>query len=168
VPFLDRLKPQLDRRTLRFLLKLAANQLAIMARHVGNNGQVICVEAHPRTFRCLQKLVEYKRLENVVTIHCAVSEPDCAETVIQDSSEYLRNRVGGADGFRVAARTIDSIADELGLSQIHFLKMNIEGAERWPSAAWSRPSRGRKHSAFVATTFWPNFAATIYYARATS
>jgi FkbM family methyltransferase len=108
VPFLDRLKPQLDRRTLRFLLKLAANQLAIMARHVGNNGQVICVEAHPRTFRCLQKLVEYKRLENVVTIHCAVSEPDCAETVIQDSSEYLRNRVGLTDFAWLRERSIPS------------------------------------------------------------
>lgn len=127
MPFLDRLKSQLDRRTLRFFLTLAANQLAIMARHgvqrifyddgiwihqttdghfachhpyirlnmagldtwartvflrnyqpkpgdvildigagageealtfsraVGSSGRVICVEAHPRTFRCLQK-----------------------------------------------------------------------------------------------------------------
>ena len=198
MPILDRLKSQLDRRSLRFVLTLVAKQLAIMARHgvqrifyddgiwihqttngyfayhhpyirlntkgldtwvrtvflpqqgdiildigagageevltfsraVGNNGRVICVEAHPRTFRRLQKLVEYNRLENVVAIHCAVSEPGCAETVIQDSSEYLRSRVGGTEGFRVSARTIDSIADELGLAQIHFLKMNIEGAER--------------------------------------
>lgn len=33
MPLLDRLKAQLDRRSLRFLLTAAANQLAIMARH---------------------------------------------------------------------------------------------------------------------------------------
>jgi FkbM family methyltransferase len=202
MPLLDRLKSQLDRRSLRFLLTIAANQLAVAARHgvqrifyddgiwihqtshgyfayhhpyirldmagldtwartvflrnycpkpgdvifdvgavageevltfsraVGDNGRVICVEAHPRTFRCLQKLVEYNRLANVIPIHCAVSEPGCDETMIQDSPEYLRNRVGGTEGFRVPARTIDSVARELALTQIHFLKMNIEGAER--------------------------------------
>ena len=100
------------------------------SRAVGDSGRVICVEAHPRTFRCLQKLVEYNRLENVIPIHCAVAEPGCEETIIQDSSEYLRNRVGGTRGFRIPARTIDSIVVELGLTRIHFLKMNIEGAER--------------------------------------
>jgi len=202
MPLLDRLKAQLDRRSLRFLLTAAANQLAIMARHgvrrifyddgiwihetshgyfayhhpyirlnmagldtwartvflrnyqpkpghfildigagageevltfsraVGDSGRVICVEAHPRTFRCLQKLVEYNRLWNVIPIHCAVAEPGCEEAMIQDSSEYLRNRVGGTEGFRVPARTIDSITAGLGLTQIHFLKMNIEGGER--------------------------------------
>jgi len=202
MPLLDRLKAQLDRRSLRFLLTAAANQLAIMARHgvrrifyddgiwihetahgyfayhhpyirldmqgldtwartvflrnyqpnpgdvildigagageevltfsraVGDSGRVICVEAHPRTFRCLQKLVEYNRLWNVIPIHCAVAEPGCEETMIEDSSEYLRNRVGGTHGFCIPARTIDSMVAELGLAQIHFLKMNIEGAER--------------------------------------
>jgi Protein-L-isoaspartate(D-aspartate) O-methyltransferase (PCMT) len=172
MPFLDRLKSQLDRRSLRFLLTIAANHLAFMARHgvqrsfyddgiwihqtvhgyfayhhpyirlnmevldtwartvflqnyqpnpgdvildigagageevltfsraVGQNGRVICVEAHPRTFRCLQKLVEYNRLENVILVHCAVSEPGCTETLIQDCPEYLRNRVGTTTGVR--------------------------------------------------------------------
>jgi FkbM family methyltransferase len=202
MPLLDRLKSQMDRRSLRFVLTVAANQLALLARHgvrrifyddgiwihqtthgyfayhhpyirldmvgldtwartvflrnyqpkpgdvildigagageevltfsraVGQRGRVLCVEAHPRTFRCLQKLVEYNRLENVIPIHCAVSEPGCTETLIQDSSEYLRNRVGATKGFRVPARAIDSIIGEFGLTQIHFLKMNIEGAER--------------------------------------
>ena len=77
----------------------------------------------------LAKAVEYNQLENVVPIHCAVSEPGCTETLIQDSSEYLRNRVGATKGFRVPARTVDSIIGEFGLTQIHFLKVNIEGAE---------------------------------------
>jgi FkbM family methyltransferase len=107
----------------------AGEEVLTFSRAVGNKGRVICIEAHPRTFHCLQKLIEYNRLENVVAIQCAVSKPG-TETVIQDSNEHLRNRVGGTEGFRVAARAIDSIAAELGLAQIHFLKMNIEGAER--------------------------------------
>jgi FkbM family methyltransferase len=107
----------------------AGERVLTFSRAVGDGGRVICVEAHPRTFRCLQKLVEYNRLGNVNPIHCAVGEPGCEETMIEDSPEYLRNRVG-THGFRIPASTIDSIFAELGLTRIHFLKMNIEGAER--------------------------------------
>jgi FkbM family methyltransferase len=108
----------------------AGEEVLTFSRAVGGDGKVICVEAHPRTHRCLQKLIEYNQLTNAAAIHCAVSEPGCTETVIQNSEEYLRNRVGGTEGFRVPARTIDSIVGEFGLTQVHFLKMNIEGAER--------------------------------------
>jgi hypothetical protein len=36
------------------------------SRAVGPKGKVVCVEAHPRTFRCLQKLVRYNQLVNVI------------------------------------------------------------------------------------------------------
>jgi len=101
------------------------------SRAVGKRGKVICIEAHPRTFRCLQKLVQYNRLENVVAIHRAVAEPSCCAATIEDSDDYLGNRSGTTDGISVPATTIDSIYQQLGLGKVHFLKMNIEGAERF-------------------------------------
>jgi len=97
---------------------------------VGKPGRVICIEAHPRTYRCLETLVQYNHLENVIAIHCAVAEPSCAVATIEDSEEYLSNRTGGADGFSIPATTIDSIWQQLGSGRIAFLKMNIEGGER--------------------------------------
>ena len=99
------------------------------SRAVGARGKVICIEAHPRTYRCLEKLVRYNRLENVIPIQVAVTEPGCSVVTIESNNEYLSNRMGGA-GVSVPATTIDAIHRQLNLGRVHFLKMNIEGAER--------------------------------------
>jgi len=101
------------------------------SRAVGKCGKVVCIEAHPRTFRCLEKLVQYNRLENVIAIHQAIAEPACRLATIEDSDDYLGNRSGTAEGISVPATTIDAIYQQLGLGKVHFLKMNIEGAERY-------------------------------------
>lgn len=101
------------------------------SRAVGDDGKLICIEAHPRTFHCLEKLVQYNRLKNVIPIHAAVSEPGCSKLMIEDSEEYLANRSDAEAGISVPAVTIDEIHQQLGLERVHFLKMNIEGAERF-------------------------------------
>jgi FkbM family methyltransferase len=99
------------------------------SRAVGERGKVICIEAHPRTCRCLEKLVQYNRLENVIPIHVAAAEPGCSAVNIENGNEYLSNRIGSA-GVSVPATTIDAIHQQLNLGRVHFLKMNIEGSER--------------------------------------
>ncbi len=101
------------------------------SRAAGPMGKVICIEAHPRTYRCLQKLISYNRLNNVIALHIAATEPSCSMATIEDSAEYLGNRLHTARGLSVPATTLDAIHDQLRLGQIDFLKMNIEGAERF-------------------------------------
>jgi FkbM family methyltransferase len=129
-----------------------------LSRAVGEHGKIICVEAHPRTFRCLEKLVQYNRLENVIPIHAAIAEPGRSTVSIENGNEYLANRIGSVGapsvgvsrtkvgsvgvgrigigsgavhvGLTVPALTIDQLCQRLNLARIHFLKMNIEGAER--------------------------------------
>lgn len=100
------------------------------SRAVGEGGRVICIEAQPQTFRCLQKLIEYNRLHNAIAVHRAISAPGCTSTTIENSGHYLRNRTICGE-ISIPASTLDDILHELGLSTIHFLKMNIEGAERF-------------------------------------
>lgn len=100
------------------------------ARAVGECGKVIAIEAHPKTYRCLQALVRYNRLQNVITLHRAISQPGRSQELIEDSSEYLSNRLENSKGISVPATTVDAICDLLQLPQVNFLKMNIEGAER--------------------------------------
>jgi len=99
------------------------------SRAVGGGGRVICVEAHPRTYRCLEKLVHYNRLGNVVIIHAAATEPGSSAVRIEDEREYLRNRVVSKRGTLVPTTTIDAIFESLRLRRVQFLKMNIEGSE---------------------------------------
>jgi len=100
------------------------------ARAAGERGKLICIEAHPKTYRCLKALVQYNRLANVITIQQAVTEPLQQNATIEDSPDYLSNRLGRSKGIPIPATTIDEIRHKLGLGTVNFLKMNIEGAER--------------------------------------
>lgn len=100
------------------------------SRAIGESGSLICVEAHPRTFRCLEKMVRHNGLNNVKPIFAAVTEPGLSAVTIQDDTEYLANRIGAIAGFSVPATTIDDLYRRLSLRRVHLLKMNIEGSER--------------------------------------
>jgi FkbM family methyltransferase len=100
------------------------------SRAVGRLGRVVCIEAHPQTFRCLEKMIQYNRLENVTAIHSAITEPHRHRIEIEDSEDYHRNRSNQSGGLSVRAATMDEIVDQWGVPSISFLKMNIEGAER--------------------------------------
>jgi len=103
----------------------------LFSRLVGGSGRVVCVEAHPRTYKRLVDLCNVNGLGNVTPLQVAVSDSDGA-VVISDLERHLQNTVlkpeGG--GIEVPARRIDTIAAELGITRIDLLKMNIEGAER--------------------------------------
>lgn len=101
-----------------------------LSRALSRQGKLISIEAHPRTYHCLEKLVEYNRLTNVIPVHRAATANPSGSAIIEDSHAYLANRLHGAKGIAVAATTIDAIHRELDLGRVHFLKMNIEGAER--------------------------------------
>jgi FkbM family methyltransferase len=97
---------------------------------IGETGQLICVEAHPRTFRCLEKMVQHNRLNNVTPMFVAVTEPGRSVVTIENDEAYLANRVGVTGIISVPATTIDEIHARLNLGRVQFLKMNIEGSER--------------------------------------
>ena len=102
----------------------------LFSRSVGMSGRVISIEAHPRTFRCLSKMCEKNRLENVTLVQAAVGDQE-QEVQISDSNEHEANSIIRAgSGIRVTGTTLDSISRSLGLPRVDFLKMNIEGAER--------------------------------------
>src|SRR5208337_1635951 len=100
------------------------------SRAVGPLGKVICVEAHPRTYHCLEKLVQYNALANVICVHRAIADIPDATAMIMDSGTYVGNRLSSVKGKPVQATTVDALHRELSLGRVHFLKMNIEGAER--------------------------------------
>jgi len=100
------------------------------SRMVGPLGKVICVEAHPQTYRCLEKLVQYNELANVICVHRAIADIPDGTTMIADSATYVGNRLSSVKGTPVRTTTVDALHRQLDLGRIHFLKMNIEGAER--------------------------------------
>lgn len=104
-------------------------ETVVFSKLVGEGGRVISIEAHPNTFACLERTVGMSRLGNVTTIQCAVAEAD-GELSISTAECHVASAIVEAGGIRVPARSLDSLAEEFGLGDVAFVKMNIEGAER--------------------------------------
>ena len=104
-------------------------------RPVGGKGTVLAVEKHPETYQLLQRMVHWNRLENVICIQNAVVDQH-QKVAITSGDKHISNAVRsdvGDEGREVVVdgRTLDDICRQTGIEAVDFLKMNIEGAERY-------------------------------------
>jgi len=123
-------------------------EVAAFARRVGPRGRVFAVEAHPRTFACLERTIRLNGLHRVTPLPFAVADRP-GELRISDLDQHLANTVldepAAGSGTVVRAVTIDQLAREHGLDRIDYLKMNIEGAERLAIRGMTRTIRRTRH-----------------------
>jgi len=106
----------------------------MFSRAVGETGRVIAIEAHPLSFAILQNFCHLNRLTNVTTAHIAVMDKPRQVRINEDESPWTWNAVAygdGGSGIEARATTIDDVCKEYGIENISFLKMNIEGTERY-------------------------------------
>ena len=104
------------------------------SRAVGKTGRVIAVEAHPLTFAILRNFCLLNRLTNVTALQLALMDKPGFVRMVESGSSWLENAIdfgNGAHGTEVPSTTLDDIFVQEGLKEIAFLKMNIEGAERF-------------------------------------
>ena len=123
----------------------------ILAKLVGISGKVIAFEPHPETFRLLIKNTVHFR--NVHLLEVAAADEEAVLTLYDGQLEtglsglrYLDEyrqwtKQVGAEftprvrqgcplrSFAVKARPVDLCLSELGVTSVHFIKMDIEGAE---------------------------------------
>ncbi|HYN95249.1 MAG TPA: FkbM family methyltransferase [Pilimelia sp.] len=105
-------------------------EVRVFAGLVGDTGRVVCVEAHPRTYRCLTKTVVHNRLANVSTVHCAVTDRPGPVFISDDEVAYVSNSLTDAGhGVGVPGRPLTEILARAGVDHVDLLKLNIEGAE---------------------------------------
>lgn len=104
------------------------------SKAVGAEGHVFAIEPHPESFAVLQSLCLSENLDNVTTIRHACVEQAATlqiETLPVWESNYIRTGDPSPSSFTVEGTTFDDLAEEYGIDQIDFIKMNIEGAERF-------------------------------------
>jgi FkbM family methyltransferase len=101
------------------------------SRGVGETGRVIAVEAHPLLFQILKNFCRLNRLRNVTPLHLALMDKP-GKVHLVESESWMENSVqyGAPSGIEVPADTLDAVCRQEDLSEIAFVKMNIEGAER--------------------------------------
>jgi FkbM family methyltransferase len=126
----------------------------VFSNAVGESGKVLAIEAHPTTFVLLEQACRLNGLSNVIARQVAVMDrPGTVSIAEEGSHRDFYSVIGGpeapARAQDVPAVTLDELSEELGLEQIDFLKMNIEGAERL-ALAGARELLGRTRHLCVA------------------
>jgi FkbM family methyltransferase len=107
---------------------------AEFSRTVGETGRVIAIEAHPLSFEILSKFCSLNRLTNVTPLHLALADRPGTVRIVDSESSWVENAIGpgeGDSGVPVQAATLSDVCRQEGLEDIAFVKMNIEGAERY-------------------------------------
>ncbi len=126
------------------------------SRAVGNGGRVWAIEPHPVSFAALRKTCDLNGLTNVTTLNYAcMTEPGelQIETMPVWESSYVRSGLATTHSHAVKGVRFDVLAEEMGIRRIDFLKMNIEGAERF-ALPGCREALGRvKHVCIAAHDF---------------
>lgn len=135
---------------------------------VGKEGQVIAIEANPNTYKLLQHNLEQNHLGTPV--HCAVASQVGEVNIFMptEGDVYSSLRVGGLvtgdsiRSFLVKANRLDSLVEQLALSKVDVVKIDIEGGEldvlQSAGKLWEvyRPIFVVEYS----TTTWSNFDAS--------
>ncbi len=105
------------------------DEAVVFSKLVGPEGCVIAIEAHPRTFRCLEKTIALNGLKNIIAVNLAVSDQE-GEVGMSDGENYqTSSMVTGNLVMKVGARRLDNILRELAVATPNLVKINIEGAE---------------------------------------
>ena len=101
---------------------------------VGEKGKVIAVEAFPLSFKFLECFCRLNGLTNTVPLHTSVMDKSGTISMIDVKENWQANFVdfnGQSGSIEVSATTLDEICETLAVKEVAFLKMNIEGAERY-------------------------------------
>jgi FkbM family methyltransferase len=109
-------------------------ETVIYALLIGNGGKVHALEANPTTYAGLKFMCMQNQFNWVTPHHLAIYNADGEVTIEDDDQNYLGNTINAQtskQGFRVAAKTLDTLVRDQGITKIDFLKSNIEGAEQF-------------------------------------
>lgn len=94
--------------------------------------KVICIEPNEVMLRCLKKTFESEIEKGKVIICSAAVGPYCGETSFSSDDAYPSfGRINdiNKNRIKIPVKTIDSICEEMNISRVDFIKMDIEGAE---------------------------------------
>jgi len=104
------------------------------SRAVSPTGTVWSIEAHPGNFRLLERFCRKNGLANVRLLNCAAMDRRGSlqiQTMPVWESSFVYAGPATPASHAVEAYRFDDICAQHGIERIDFLKMNIEGAERF-------------------------------------
>ena len=106
------------------------------AKQVGRSGQVVAIEPSERERKRLERHLRVNRCRNVRIAACALGDKAGEEDlyVVQGENDWCNSlRPPDVDEptqkLRVPVKTLDEVLEEMGIREVDFLKLDVEGAE---------------------------------------
>ncbi len=134
-----------------------------LAMHrLGAGGRIVSVEPRPQSFGFLEKNIAANRREagpRVDAFRLAASTEAGTRVLFQNPDNKADNRVYVSNDFQwetteVEARPLDDILAGQGISEINFLKMDVQGYEQMVLRGIKETLR-RSKRVILMTEFWP-------------
>jgi len=104
----------------------------IFSHIVGSQGRVLAFEPHPANYEVLKRNVERWHLTNVTLIRKAVSNKEGSAIFYETIGSFghsLHWKKPHIDQFKVEIISLDKFLPKIGVKEVHFVKMDIEGHE---------------------------------------
>ncbi|HEX3716456.1 MAG TPA: FkbM family methyltransferase [Verrucomicrobiae bacterium] len=104
----------------------------VTSRMVGPKGTVVAIEPQKEMSERLRQRLDHLGINNVIVVNAALFDKQCNMAVSKNPTSGF-TVLEQADSFgaseTISLRTLDDIVASLGLKQLNFIKMDIEGAE---------------------------------------
>lgn len=102
----------------------------IASKYVGKDGIVIAVEAHPANYQVLLKNITLNKMENIIPINKALlNRNGTCELFIGDREGWHSIVKKTERSIKVPCITLDKLLEKLGVTQVNWIKIDVEGAE---------------------------------------
>src|SRR5918992_899711 len=110
----------------------------IGAKRVGANGKVVAIEAHPGNFEMLNRNIKLNQLTNIISLNNAVYSKETKIKLYLPGEELghtiyntvMSDRARNEDKFvEVSANTLDYLLQLNEITDVNWVKIDVEGAE---------------------------------------
>ena len=128
----------------------------LFSKSAGPPGKVLAIEAHPATYRYLKTCCRLNRLSNVIALQVALMDRSGVVHIAGSAgaeTNYVLPTAKGGRGIPVMGQSLDELCREHQIDRIDFLKINIEGAERFALAGMKDAIRRTRHVCIAAHDF---------------
>jgi len=141
---------------------------AVSMHHLDADGRIVALEPHPITYEFLQKSVAANRANgracprvDIFNV-AATPEPNTQELRLNpenrgDNRTYhgtYQGKVENWDTMPVKGRPVDDVISELGIEEVNFVKIDIQGYEQQAISGFQK-TLARSKNVILLSEFWP-------------
>ena len=140
----------------------------VSMHHLDANGRIVSFEPHPQSYKFLQKNVAANQnhghaCPRVDTFNLAAT-PDHSRLELRlnpenrgDNRAYhgtYHGKVETWDTVQIEGRPVDDVLDELGIEEVNFVKIDIQGYEQKAISGFQK-TLARSQNVILLSEFWP-------------